>query len=115
MKDFYENAVGNEKIVERLQFISRNNPYPKELLSILYLAILHAYCIVPETIQVVCNKDFILWIKGWDGTIARGGIGRSPALQVYPDIIFAARVGVPATILAFSALYWGYGLSKYQE
>ena len=39
VKDFYENAVGNEKIVERLQFISRNNPYSKELLSILYLAI----------------------------------------------------------------------------
>ena len=36
VKDFYENAVGNEKIVERLQFISRNNPYTKELLLILY-------------------------------------------------------------------------------
>ena len=36
VKDFYENAVGNEKIVERLQFISRYNPYTKELLLILY-------------------------------------------------------------------------------
>ena len=36
VKDFYENAVGNEKIVERLQFISKNNPFPKELLSTLH-------------------------------------------------------------------------------
>ena len=59
MKDFYENAVGNEKIVERLQFISRYNPYPKELLLILYIL---------SNLASVVPKDYILWLKGWDET-----------------------------------------------
>ena len=29
--------------------------------------------------------------------------------------IISARVGVPSAVLAFSALYWGYGIWKYTE
>ena len=36
-------------------------------------------------------------------------------ISTFKHFCLSARVGVPATILAFSALYWGYGLSKYQE
>ena len=36
-------------------------------------------------------------------------------IKISSPPLIAARVGVPSTVLAFSALYWGYGLSKYME
>ena len=61
-------------------------------------------------------RCLILCLKTTDKKIAIEFVDSSTYLKLAPKhFCLSARVGVPATILAFSALYWGYGLSKYQE
>ena len=38
---------------------------------------------------------------------------KDPMVDLMMNIYVSARVGVPVCILAFSAIYWGYGLTMY--
>ena len=68
VRDFYDNAVGDDVAVERLQAIGVN----------LYVS---QNWIILNQIESICS----------------------------------ARIWVPASVLAFSILYWGYGLSFFFE
>ena len=79
VRDFYENAVGDDVAVERLQAVGIKN-----------IPLQHNRCHTSNDVCVNSTKSS-------------------------SNRFSSARIWVPASVLAFSILYWGYGLSFFFE
>ena len=79
VRDFYENAVGDDVAVERLQAVGIKN-----------IPLQHNQCHTSNDMCVNSTKSS-------------------------SNRFSSARIWVPASVLAFAILYWGYGLSFFFE
>ena len=79
VRDFYENAVGDDVAVERLQAVGIKN-----------IPLQHNRCHTSNDVCVNSTKSS-------------------------SNRFSSARIWVPASVLAFAILYWGYGLSFFFE